>query len=177
MKSQARQTSNLATTGEESGPRSTQDIANHEHPMSIADLTFDHQIAIWSLRMFLQGHKAIETVRTEFNNALPPAAGRIAHTAVERIIGTLRRYGKRNIRLSCMCNALLTRDEISILVLLIASRGDDYSEMTRRAGDLVVENGVHMLVDSVAIFLSALEARHADVPEQLPLCIADGTVH
>jgi len=148
-----------------------------QDPMSIADLTFEHQIVIWAMRMFLQGSDAFLKVRDEFNRALPPAAGRIAFTAVERMIGTLRRYGRRNLRFSCLCNTLLTRDEISVLVLLISLEGDDYHDMVKRARELVLDDGTHMLIDAAAILMSALASRHADRPERLPLCVGEATLH
>lgn len=127
--------------------------------LTVAHLGFEDQIAIWALRMVLQGDDAARRVRNQFDRALPAASARIAYDSLERMIGALRRHGVRSLKFHCLCHAAITPDEMALLGLFHTVRRRCPKDILSAAKGLVDHDGIEPLVGATDIFFQALETR------------------
>ena len=133
---------------------------NEEQCLQIAHLTFEHQIIIWSLRSCLKGPESAAKVYGQFSRSLPPAAARLAHDSINRLIRLIRRHGQRPFLFNCLCRPAVTEDELAFLALFQAIRDNTPAVITECAESLVCEHGISEIIESSQWLLAALDTRY-----------------
>lgn len=136
------------------GSRRTDDV------LTIADLSFDHQVVVWALRSCLAREDGAMRVQAQLYRALPAAAARVAFRSVQEILETLQRHGTRPLSFRTLATDAVSRDEFLLLTLFCAVAEEAPSTVLARAEWLVSRNGRDGLIATVASLVAALAARH-----------------
>ena len=127
-------------------------IRHQENHVSLHELDFEGQVLIWSLRMCLQGAKNQELVKDQFERALLPSAARLANQSVLNIIEIVKGFGKRSLRLNCLCRIDVSDDEKILLDFLKAVNNRDAQMVLRCANAFLNDDGHEKMIGAIGTF-------------------------
>ena len=144
---------------------------------ALSELCLSQQVALWSLRTYLQGPKQASKIYRQYEQALPATAARVAWRALEKIVQTLNRHGKASLKFYCLCKASLTADEVKLLAVLDSVGNGSPAVMSRAASGLVSDYGVEALITAMTEYLAAIEARRWDDDWRIPTATRFDVIH
>lgn len=125
----------------------------------LEDIPFAYRVAIWALRMSLQGNDGIKKMREQFQRALPPSAARIAIQSIENILDSVGNYGHRNLYLNCMQEKTISLDEKKILAIFSSVSKYELTSIQNSVETLVNVDGFNLLTGGIFGFLISMETR------------------
>ncbi len=145
--------------------------------LSVAQLPFEHQIALWSLRTYLKGPKGEGKVKDQFYKALSADSAYQTYEALESMISTFQRHGKRSLWFNCLCKPTLTPDEIELTKFFRVVQTDTLFEIRESARSLVKNDGIDAVVYAALTMFTALETRHTKSAKTPPTLALSTTIH
>tara|TARA_B110000438_G_C15588956_1_gene552973 strand:+ start:87 stop:587 length:501 start_codon:yes stop_codon:yes gene_type:complete len=154
----------------------------HESPptsqnVMVAQLSFEHQIALWSLRTYMKGPKGQRKVQDQIYKALSPDSAYQTFEAIGKMIDALQMHGKRSLWFNCLCQPSLTQDEIEIIKFFQVVQTDTLFEIRESSRLFVEHDGIDAIVHAALTMFSALEIRHTKSCKTPPTLALSTTVH
>lgn len=120
--------------------------------VTLQELDFEGQVLIWALRMSMRGAKQQEQVKDQFKRALLPSAARLASQSIFNIIEVVKGYGKRSLRLNCLCQSAISEDEKILLDFFKAVNNRDVQMVTHSANTFLNYDGYEKMIGALATF-------------------------
>ncbi|MBK18673.1 MAG: hypothetical protein CMM52_07535 [Rhodospirillaceae bacterium] len=143
----------------------------------VLHLSFENQIALWSLRAVLKGPDYSERVHRQFHKTLPTAAARLAFESIDTVVQTVCDYGIRSLRFNCLCQSALTEDEQKLIEFFQIAQTDTLFEIREAARAFVNPPGIDAWVNATLTFFAALETRHSESAQGMTALTLSTTIH
>jgi len=137
-------------------------VAEEASARDIAHLTFDGRITIWSFRMILRDETSALRVQGQFYRVLSPKSARIAYDALNTIIMTIQKFGRKSLGFHSLYNTAISPDENLLLELFNASHNETPELTYQLAANLVGQKHTKFVTQAVKMFKIALNSRNSN---------------
>jgi hypothetical protein len=144
---------------------------------SVAQLGFENQVALWSLRATLKGPDYAARAERQFRKTLPGASARLAIDSINDLITAIYDHGIAALRFNCLCQAGLTADEQRLMAFFQITQTDTLFETREAARQFVHPHGVDEFVNAALMLFAALETRHSHSENGVTSLALSTTLH
>lgn len=110
----------------------------------VAELSACDQLFLWCLRRRHEGEESRRMVRHGIGYACGALSADQAFGSFERCYALLTGYGRRSLKIGCVADSCLSRDECAVMALIDSARRRQ-AELTERRSEWLVRSDVAAL--------------------------------